>query len=69
MSRSCALASAADGSPKCCQMSISARKSKSPKILLHQCQQEGDETVDVRPGADHRARNKLLEHPITGDET
>ncbi|GFO34416.1 histone-lysine N-methyltransferase SETMAR-like protein [Plakobranchus ocellatus] len=32
------------------------------------CQQEGDETVDVEPGRDHRARNKLLEHLIT-DET
>ncbi|GFO37537.1 histone-lysine N-methyltransferase SETMAR, partial [Plakobranchus ocellatus] len=39
------------------------------KILLHRCQQEGDETVDVWPGGDHRARNKLLEHLITGDET
>ncbi|GFN78231.1 histone-lysine N-methyltransferase SETMAR [Plakobranchus ocellatus] len=39
------------------------------KILLHRCQQEGDETVDVGPGGDHRARNKLLEHLIIGDET
>ncbi|GFO15492.1 histone-lysine N-methyltransferase SETMAR [Plakobranchus ocellatus] len=39
------------------------------QILLHRCQQEGDETVDVGPGGDHRARNKLLEHLITGDET
>ncbi|GFN97104.1 histone-lysine N-methyltransferase SETMAR [Plakobranchus ocellatus] len=39
------------------------------QILLHRCQQEGDETVDVGPGGDHRARNKLLEHFITGDET
>ncbi|GFN74213.1 histone-lysine N-methyltransferase SETMAR [Plakobranchus ocellatus] len=37
--------------------------------LLHRCQQEGDETVDVGHGRDHRARNKLLEHLITGDET
>ncbi|GFO20039.1 histone-lysine N-methyltransferase SETMAR [Plakobranchus ocellatus] len=27
------------------------------QILLHRCQQEGDETVDVGPGGDHRARN------------
>ncbi|GFO05091.1 histone-lysine N-methyltransferase SETMAR [Plakobranchus ocellatus] len=39
------------------------------QILLHRCQQEGDEIVDVGPGGNHRARNKLLEHPITGDET
>ncbi|GFO04990.1 histone-lysine N-methyltransferase SETMAR [Plakobranchus ocellatus] len=39
------------------------------QILLHRCQQEGDETVDVGPGGDHRARSKLLEHLITGDET
>ncbi|GFN74518.1 histone-lysine N-methyltransferase SETMAR [Plakobranchus ocellatus] len=39
------------------------------QILLHRCQQEGDETVDVGPGGDHRARNKLLGHLITGDET
>ncbi|GFO15722.1 histone-lysine N-methyltransferase SETMAR, partial [Plakobranchus ocellatus] len=39
------------------------------QILLHQCQQEGDETVDVGPGGDHHARNKLLEHLITGDKT
>ncbi|GFO01104.1 histone-lysine N-methyltransferase SETMAR [Plakobranchus ocellatus] len=39
------------------------------QILLHRCQQEGDETVDVGPGGDHRARNKLLEHLITEDET
>ncbi|GFO19974.1 histone-lysine N-methyltransferase SETMAR [Plakobranchus ocellatus] len=39
------------------------------QILLHRCQQEGDETVDVGPGGDHRTRNKLLEHFITGDET
>ncbi|GFO02715.1 histone-lysine N-methyltransferase SETMAR [Plakobranchus ocellatus] len=39
------------------------------QILLHRCQQEGDETVDVGPGGDHRARNKLLEHLITGDKT
>ncbi|GFO33560.1 hypothetical protein PoB_006006500 [Plakobranchus ocellatus] len=58
-----------DGSPKCCQMSISARESKSPKILLHRCQQEGDETFDLGSGGDHRARNKLLEHLITVDET
>ncbi|GFN88860.1 histone-lysine N-methyltransferase SETMAR [Plakobranchus ocellatus] len=32
------------------------------QILLHQCQQAGDETVDVGPGWDHHARNKLLEH-------
>ncbi|GFO24937.1 histone-lysine N-methyltransferase SETMAR [Plakobranchus ocellatus] len=38
------------------------------QILLHRCQQEGDETFDVGPGGDHRARNKLLEH-ITGDAT
>ncbi|GFO49982.1 histone-lysine N-methyltransferase SETMAR [Plakobranchus ocellatus] len=29
-------------------------------IVLHRCQQEGDETVDVGPGRDHRAMNKLL---------
>ncbi|GFO32119.1 LOW QUALITY PROTEIN: histone-lysine N-methyltransferase SETMAR [Plakobranchus ocellatus] len=39
------------------------------QILLHRCQQEGDETVDVGPRGDHCARNKLLEHLITGDET
>ncbi|GFO40926.1 histone-lysine N-methyltransferase SETMAR [Plakobranchus ocellatus] len=39
------------------------------QILLHRCQQEGDETVGEGPGGDHRARNKLLEHLITGDET
>ncbi|GFN81852.1 histone-lysine N-methyltransferase SETMAR [Plakobranchus ocellatus] len=39
------------------------------QILLHRCQQEVDETVDVGPGGDHRARNKLLKHLITGDET
>ncbi|GFO15759.1 transposase [Plakobranchus ocellatus] len=39
------------------------------QILLHRCQQEGDETVDVGPDGGHSARNKLLEHLITGDET
>ncbi|GFN73695.1 histone-lysine N-methyltransferase SETMAR [Plakobranchus ocellatus] len=39
------------------------------QIQLHRCQQEGDETVDVGPAGDHRARNKLLEHLIIGDET
>ncbi|GFO28732.1 histone-lysine N-methyltransferase SETMAR [Plakobranchus ocellatus] len=39
------------------------------QILLHWCQQEGDGTVNVGPGRDIRARNKLLEHLITGDET
>ncbi|GFO04321.1 histone-lysine N-methyltransferase SETMAR [Plakobranchus ocellatus] len=39
------------------------------QILLHQCQQEGDETVDVGPCGDHCAGNKLLEHLITGVET
>ncbi|GFO42880.1 histone-lysine N-methyltransferase SETMAR [Plakobranchus ocellatus] len=39
------------------------------QILLHRCQQEGNETVDVGHGGDHRARNKLLEHIIIGDET
>ncbi|GFO47470.1 hypothetical protein PoB_007397500 [Plakobranchus ocellatus] len=39
------------------------------QILLHRCQQQGDKTDDVGPGGDHRARNKLLEHLITGDET
>ncbi|GFN93230.1 histone-lysine N-methyltransferase SETMAR [Plakobranchus ocellatus] len=38
------------------------------QILLHWCQHEGDETVDVGPDGDHRARNKLLEDLITGDE-
>ncbi|GFR81433.1 hypothetical protein ElyMa_005925400, partial [Elysia marginata] len=33
---------------------------------LHCCQ--GDETVGVRPGGDHRARNRLLEHLTAGDE-
>ncbi|GFN80216.1 histone-lysine N-methyltransferase SETMAR [Plakobranchus ocellatus] len=42
---------------------------KISQILLHLCQQEGDETVDVGHGGDYRARNKLLEHLITGDET
>ncbi|GFO31811.1 histone-lysine N-methyltransferase SETMAR [Plakobranchus ocellatus] len=27
------------------------------QMLLHRCQQEGDETVDVGPRGDHRARN------------
>ncbi|GFN80645.1 hypothetical protein PoB_000715100 [Plakobranchus ocellatus] len=49
-----------DGSTKCCQMSIRARESKSPKSCC---------TVDVGPGGDYRARNKLLEQLITGDET
>ncbi|GFO24363.1 LOW QUALITY PROTEIN: chitinase-3-like protein 1 [Plakobranchus ocellatus] len=39
------------------------------QILLHRRQQAGDETVDVGPGGDHRASNKLLEHLITRDET
>ncbi|GFO41025.1 histone-lysine N-methyltransferase SETMAR [Plakobranchus ocellatus] len=39
------------------------------QILLHRCQQKGDETVNVGPGGDHRARNKHLKHLITGDET
>ncbi|GFR85295.1 hypothetical protein ElyMa_004170000 [Elysia marginata] len=39
------------------------------QILLHRPQQEGDETVNRGPVGDHRARNKLLEHLITGDET
>ncbi|GFO12382.1 histone-lysine N-methyltransferase SETMAR-like protein [Plakobranchus ocellatus] len=39
------------------------------QILLHRCQQECDETVGVGPGGDHHARNKLLEHLITVDET
>ncbi|GFO27037.1 histone-lysine N-methyltransferase SETMAR [Plakobranchus ocellatus] len=42
---------------------------ETSQILLHRCQKEGDETVDVGPGGDHRARNKLLEHLIVGDET
>ncbi|GFO50341.1 mitochondrial import inner membrane translocase subunit tim44 [Plakobranchus ocellatus] len=37
---------------KCLRVEIS-------QILLHRCQQEGDETVDVEPGGDHRARSKL----------
>ncbi|GFN80889.1 histone-lysine N-methyltransferase SETMAR [Plakobranchus ocellatus] len=49
-------------------MSISARV-KISQNLLHRCQQESDDTVDVGPGGDHRARNKLLEHLIiTRDE-
>ncbi|GFO15083.1 histone-lysine N-methyltransferase SETMAR [Plakobranchus ocellatus] len=32
------------------------------QILLHRCQQKGDETVDVEPGGDHHARNKLPPH-------
>ncbi|GFN82698.1 histone-lysine N-methyltransferase SETMAR [Plakobranchus ocellatus] len=39
------------------------------QILLHRCQQEGDETVDVGPGGDHRARSKFLQHLIIGDKT
>ncbi|GFS24944.1 histone-lysine N-methyltransferase SETMAR [Elysia marginata] len=39
------------------------------QILLHRCQQEGDEPVDVGPGEDHLARNKLFDHLITGEET
>ncbi|GFO16012.1 histone-lysine N-methyltransferase SETMAR [Plakobranchus ocellatus] len=42
---------------------------KISQILLHWCQQECDETVDVGPGRDHHARNKLLEQLIIGDET
>ncbi|GFO02656.1 histone-lysine N-methyltransferase SETMAR [Plakobranchus ocellatus] len=42
---------------------------KISQILLHRRQQESDETVDVGPGGNYRARNKLLEHLITGDET
>ncbi|GFO29651.1 histone-lysine N-methyltransferase SETMAR [Plakobranchus ocellatus] len=38
------------------------------QILLLRYQQEGDKTVDVGPGGDHRVRNKLLEHRINGDE-
>ncbi|GFO31883.1 histone-lysine N-methyltransferase SETMAR [Plakobranchus ocellatus] len=34
------------------------------QILLHRSQQK----VDMGPGGDHRTRNKLLEHLITGDE-
>ncbi|GFO18394.1 histone-lysine N-methyltransferase SETMAR [Plakobranchus ocellatus] len=45
------------------------RRIESSQILPHRYQQEGDETVDVGPGGNHRARNKLLEHLITGDET
>ncbi|GFN87779.1 hypothetical protein PoB_001428500 [Plakobranchus ocellatus] len=30
------------------------------QILLHRCQQEGDETVYVEPGGDHRARTNFL---------
>ncbi|GFN76874.1 histone-lysine N-methyltransferase SETMAR [Plakobranchus ocellatus] len=57
-----------DGSPKCCQMSISARESKSPKSCCTGVKKK-DETADVGPGRDHCARNKLLEYLITGDET
>ena len=39
------------------------------QILLHRCQQEGDEIVDIGPDGEHQAKNKLLEHLITGDET
>ncbi|GFS22682.1 histone-lysine N-methyltransferase SETMAR [Elysia marginata] len=39
------------------------------QTLLHRCQQEGDETVNVGPGGDYHARNKLLEHLITGNES
>ncbi|GFN93855.1 histone-lysine N-methyltransferase SETMAR [Plakobranchus ocellatus] len=39
------------------------------QILLHRCQQEGDEIVDVGPGGDHHARYKILEQLITGDKT
>ncbi|GFR90702.1 histone-lysine N-methyltransferase SETMAR [Elysia marginata] len=38
------------------------------QILRQRCQQEGDETVDVGPGGDHQARNKILEHLTTVDE-
>ncbi|GFR77612.1 hypothetical protein ElyMa_000512700 [Elysia marginata] len=30
------------------------------QILLHLCQQEGDKTVGVRPGGDHRAGTSFL---------
>ncbi|GFN90247.1 histone-lysine N-methyltransferase SETMAR [Plakobranchus ocellatus] len=40
---------------------------ENSQIRMNRCQQ-GDETVDVGPGGDHRARNKLFEHLITGDE-
>ncbi|GFO13701.1 histone-lysine N-methyltransferase SETMAR [Plakobranchus ocellatus] len=56
-----------DGSPKCCQHKC--QRVEISQILLHWCQQEDDETADVGPEGDHRARKKLLEHLITGDET
>ncbi|GFO39498.1 ATP-binding cassette sub-family a member [Plakobranchus ocellatus] len=56
-----------DGSPKC-QMSISARESKSLKSC---CTGVNKKVIklDVGSGRDYRARNMLLEHLITGDET
>ncbi|GFR75841.1 hypothetical protein ElyMa_002197700 [Elysia marginata] len=53
-----------DGSIKC-QMSISARESKSPKSCCSRCQLEDG----VGRGGDYCARKKLLDHLITGDET
>ncbi|GFN93130.1 histone-lysine N-methyltransferase SETMAR [Plakobranchus ocellatus] len=55
--------------PKMLSYEHKRQRVKISQILLHRCQQEGDETVDVGPGGDHRIRNKLLEHLITGDET
>ncbi|GFO33506.1 histone-lysine N-methyltransferase SETMAR [Plakobranchus ocellatus] len=56
-----------DGSPKCCQMSIRARVLKSPKSCCTGVNKKVMK-LDVAPGGNHRARNKLLEHLITGDE-
>ncbi|GFO02682.1 histone-lysine N-methyltransferase SETMAR [Plakobranchus ocellatus] len=52
--------------PKMLSFEHKRQRVKICEILLHRCQQEGDETVDVEPGRDHRARNKLLQHLITG---
>ncbi|GFR96265.1 histone-lysine N-methyltransferase SETMAR [Elysia marginata] len=39
------------------------------QILEQRCLQEGDETVNLGPGVDHCARNKLLDYLITGDKS
>ncbi|GFO19062.1 histone-lysine N-methyltransferase SETMAR [Plakobranchus ocellatus] len=45
--------------PKMLSDELKRQRVEISQILQHRCQQEGDETVDVGPSGDHRARNKL----------
>ncbi|GFO27762.1 hypothetical protein PoB_005426700 [Plakobranchus ocellatus] len=58
-----------DGSPKCCHMSIIARESKSPKSCCTGVNKKVMKPLMWGLAGTISARNKLLEHLITGEET